>query len=147
MKRIIMKVITFLLCIAYFALKVITVLLIIASIALNACLFAGCKSLHNYVYGKPCKFIDKSELVNKSELVEIARLLGIETSGKSASDLSSDIRIKLDDKVEAPIAFDSAAFEKMAKDLRVEEKKSMIEYHQFISDLQDKRVIVIERED
>ena len=45
-----------------------------------------------------------------------------------------------------PATFDAAAFEKMTKDLRVEEKKAMSEYHQFISDLQGKRVIVIEPE-
>lgn len=128
--------------------KVITILLLIASVALNVCFFAGCRSLHDAVYGNPCKYgsIPPATDSGKSELVKIAGLLNIKTSGKSASDLSSDIRYKLDRKVEVPATFDLAAFEKMVKDLRVEEKKAMSEYQQFISDLQGKRVIVIEQE-
>ena len=128
--------------------KVITILLLIASVALNVCFVAGCRSLHDAIYGNPCKYgaIPPATDSGKSELVKIAGLLNIKTSGKSASDLSSDIRYKLDRKVEVPATFDPAAFEKMAKDLRVEEKKAMSEYHQFISDLQGKRVIVIEPE-
>lgn len=110
--------------------KVITILLLIASVALNVCFFAGCESVDD----------------GKSELVRIASLLNIKTSGKSASDLSSDIRYKLDRSVEVPATFAPAAFEKMTKDLRVEEKEAMGKYHQFISDLQGKRVIVIEPE-
>lgn len=128
--------------------KVITILLLIASVVLNVCFFAGCRSLHDAVYGNPCKYEANPPTTDrgKSELVGIAGLLNIKTSGKSASDLSSDIRYKLEQKVEVPATFDAAAFEKMTKDLRVEEKKAMSEYHQFISDLQGKRVIVIEPE-
>ena len=133
--------------------KVITIPLLIASVALNVCFFAGCKSvrrfLHDAAYGNPCKYATAVPPVNddgKSELVRIAGLLNIKTSGKSASDLSSDIRYKLDSSVEVPATFAPAAFEKMTKDLRVEEKEAMGKYHQFISDLQGKRVIVIKPE-
>ena len=101
----------------------LAVLLLIASISLNLCFFAGCRSLHDVVYGNPCKFGPGTVQVTndssgKAELVGIARKLGIKTSGK-----------------------------KMAKDLRVEEKKAMREYQDFISGLQGKRVIVIEPEE
>lgn len=126
--------------------KTIAILLLLTSVALNVCFFAGCRSLHDAVYGNPCKYgvVPPATDGDKSELVRIAGMLGIKTSGKSASDLSSDIRYSLDHKVDVPTSFDSAAFEKMAKVLRVEEKKAMGEYQQFISDLQGKRVIVIE---
>ena len=128
--------------------KVITILLLIASVALNVCFFAGCRSLHDAAYGNPCKYgiIPPATDGDKSELARIAGMLGIKTSGKSASDLSSDIRYSLDHKVDVPTSFDSAAFEKMAKDLNSSEEKAMRDYQRFISDLQGKRVIVIEPE-
>ena len=128
--------------------KVITILLLIASVALNVCFFAGCRSLHDAAYGNPCKYviIPPATDGDKSELARIAGMLGIKTSGKSASDLSPDIRYNLDRKVDVPTSFDSAAFEKMAKDLNSSEEKAMRDYQRFISDLQGKRVIVIEPE-
>ena len=129
--------------------KTITIMLLAASVALNVCFFAGCKPLHDAVYGNPCKYatpVPRADDDGKSELVRIASLLNIKTDGKSAFDLSSDIRYNLDRNVDVPASFDSAAFERMATDLRVEEKKAMSEYQQFISDLQGKRVIVIEPE-
>ena len=129
--------------------KTITIMLLVASVALNACFFAGCKSLHDAVYGNPCKYatpVPRADDDGKSELVRIASLLNIKTDGKSASDLSSDIRYKLDRSAVVPNVFDEAAFEKMAKDLNSSEEKAMREYQQFISDLQGKRVIVIEPE-
>ena len=128
--------------------KVITILLLIASVAMNVCFFAGCRSLHDAAYGNPCKYviIPPATDGDKSELARIAGMLGIKTSGKSASDLSSDIRYNLDRKVDVPTSFDSAAFEKMAKDLNSSEEKAMRDYQRFISDLQGKRVIVIEPE-
>ena len=127
--------------------KTITIMLLVASVALNACFFAGCKSLHDAVYGNPCKYatpVPRADDDGKSELVRIASLLNIKTDGKSASDLSSDIRYKLDRSAVVPNVFDEAAFEKMAKDLNSSEEKAMREYQQFISDLQGNRVIVIE---
>lgn len=130
----------------------LAVLLLIASISLNLCFFAGCRSLHDVVYGNPCKFGPGTVQVTndssgKAELVGIARKLGIKTSGKTMSCLASDICEKFDNSIVVPNAFDAAAFEKMAKDLRVEEKKAMREYQDFISGLQGKRVIVIEPEE
>ena len=130
-------------------LKTITIMLLVASVALNVCFFAGCKPLHDAVYGNTCKYatpVPRADDDGKSELVRIASLLNIKTNGKSASDLSSDIRYMIDRKVDVPEAFDTVAFEKMAKGLRVAEKKAMSEYQQFITDLQGKRVIVIEPE-
>ena len=98
--------------------KTITIMLLVASVALNACFFAGCKSLHDAVYGNPCKYatpVPRADDDGKSELVRIASLLNIKTDGKSASDLSSDIRYKLDRSAVVPNVFDEAAFEKMAK--------------------------------
>ena len=120
--------------------------MLLASVALNACFFAGCRSLHDVVYGAPCKFDTNSPAKDngKDELVRIAGLLEIKTTGKSASDLSSDIRYKLERKVDVPATLDPAAFEKMAKDLNSSEEKAIREYQRFISDLQGKRVIVID---
>ena len=123
--------------------KVLTILLLIASVALNVFFFAGCKSLHDFVYDDPCKYSDGG----KEELVRIAESLGIKTAGKSSSDLSSDICIKLERNVEVPMVFNSEAFEKMAEIVNSEAEDAMRKYQQFISDLQGKRVIVIERED
>ena len=130
--------------------KAIAILLFLTSATLNVCLFTGCRTLHEVVYGNPCKYAPSSvPSINdggKAELVRIAGLLDIKTSGKTASDLSSDIRYKLDRSIDVPITFDTMAFEKMAKDLNSKEEKAMREYHRFISELQDKRVIVIEPE-
>ncbi len=127
--------------------KTIVTLVFLASIALNVFIFTGCRTLHDSVYGNPCKYskvpVQPINDGGKAELVRIAGMLDIKTSGKTVSDLSSDIRYKLDRSVDVPGAFDAAAFEKMSKDLRVEEKKAMREYQRFISDMQGKKVIVI----
>lgn len=132
------------------AFKKLAILLCLVSIALNVCVLAGCRSLHDAVYGNPCKYspapVPSVNGGNKVELVRIAEVLGIKTSGKTVSDLSSDIRYKLGCGTDVPSVFDAAAFEKMAKDLNSTEEKFMREYQRFISDLQGKRVIVIEQE-
>lgn len=129
--------------------KVIVFLLFITSLVLNVAILTGCRTLHDTVYGSPCKYSPQKQTDNndiKAELVRIASLLDIKTSGKTASDLSSDIRYKLERSADVPNAFNATAFERMSKDLRVEEKEAMRAYHRFISDLQGKRVIVIEPE-
>ena len=130
--------------------KTLATLLFLTSAALNLLIFTGCRTVHDVVYGNPCKYrLAPAQPVNdggKAELIRIAGMLDIKTSGKTASDLSSDIRYKLDRNADVPSAFDAAAFEQMSKDLRVEEKKAMREYQRFISELQGKRVIVIEPE-
>ena len=130
--------------------KTIITLVFLASVALNVFIFTGCRTLHDAVFGNPCKYSPAPvQPVNdggKAELVRIAGMLDIKTSGKTVSDLSSDIRYKLDRSTDVPNAFDAAAFEKMAKDLNSTEEKTMREYQRFISDLQGKKVIVIEPE-
>ena len=130
--------------------KIIVILLLIASVALNVGFLTGCQSLHDVVYGNPCKYgqapVQSVNDGGKAELVRIAGMLDIKTSGKTASDLSSDIRYKLDRSADVPTVFDDADFEKMAKDLNSSEEKAMRDYQRFISDLQGKRVIVIEPE-
>lgn len=143
--------------------------LFIVSIGLNVFFLTGCTStklgrwVHKTCYGDPCLLSQNaypyqstppsSKLPTQSsgdygkvELERIARLLGIRTNGKTSSDLAADIRYVLDRKADVPSQFNSAAFEKMAKDLNTEEEKAMRDYQQFISDLQGKRVIVIEQE-
>lgn len=128
--------------------KTLTILFFV-SVAMNACFFAGSKTLHDAVYGSPCKYAQPSPppARQQSELIRIAELLDIKTSGKSSSDLESDICYKLErSRVDVPTSFDPVAFEKMAKDLNSSEEKVMRDYQRFISDLQGKRVIVIEPE-
>ena len=130
--------------------KTLVTLLFLASAALNVFIFAGCRTLHDAVYGNPCKYspvpVQSVNDGGKAELVSIADKLDIKTSGKKVSDLLSDICYKLDRSTDVPIVFDAAAFEQMSKDLRVEEKKAMREYQRFISELQGKKVIVIDPE-
>jgi len=131
--------------------KALIILLMLASVALNACFFTGCRTLHDAVYGNPCKFKEQVHVSsgkdgNKAELIRIADLLGIKTSDKSSSDLVSDICYKLDRSDNVPTAYDTQLFEKMTKALGEEQEKAMREYQRFISDLQGKRVIVIDPE-
>ena len=128
--------------------KIIT-LMFVASVVLNVGFLTGCKMLHDTVFGDPCRFVtpkQSSAQDGKAELVRIAGLLDIKTSGKTASDLSSDIRYKLNRSTDVPEVFDTVAFEKMAKDLNSDEALVMRKYQQFISELQGRRVIVIEPE-
>ena len=131
--------------------KTLTIILFLASGTLNVCLFTGCRTLHDVVYGNnPCKFCEISHGRNNDDTTELARIAGlldIKTSGKTASDLSSDIRYKLDCNVEVPNVFNPEAFEKMAKKVNSETEKAMREYQSFISGLQGKRVIVIDPEE
>lgn len=140
--------------------KILSILFLV-SVTLNVCFLTGCQALHDAVYGNPCKYrplqpagddgkyrpLRPAGDDGKSELVRIANLLDIKTGEKSASDLSFDIRYKLDRCVDVPKVFDKEAFQKMEKDLRSSEKDAMREYQSFISSLQGKRVIVIEPEE
>ncbi len=128
--------------------KTLAILLFLTSITLNVCIFAGCRPLHDTFYGNPCKYNTYLPVNDngKDELVRIAGLLDIKTSGKSVSDLSSDIRSKLDRNVDVPTVFNADAFEEMIKIVDPEAEKAMREYQRFISDLHGKRVIVIEPE-
>lgn len=128
--------------------KILSILFLVSA-TLNVCFLTGCQALHDAVYGNPCKYrpLQPAGDDGKSELVRIANLLDIKTEEKSATDLSFDIRYKLDRCVDVPKVFDKEAFQKMEKDLRSSEKDAMREYQSFISSLQGKRVIVIEPEE
>ena len=127
------------------------IVLLLASIALNVGFLTGCKSLHDTIYGEPCRFAG-SERANpaqadgKAELAKIAGLLDINTSKKTASDLAADICYKLNRTADLPQALDDSAFNKMVEAVSTNDEKAMREYQRFISSLQGKRVIVIERE-
>lgn len=127
-------------------------ILFLASVALNVCFLAGCQSLHDAVYGNPCKYGAKPPVGDggKSKLEPIASMMGIKTLGKSASELSLEICSKLDRcTFDVPQVFEETAFKVMEEDLRPSEKAAMRGYQAFISDLrrQGKRVIVIEPEE
>ena len=124
----------------------LTILLFIASAALNACFIAGCRSLHDAVYGKPCKYapVPRANDSCKAGFVHIAELMQIKTDGKTVSDLESDIRYKLERSVDIPSVYPE--FEELAKALGSKQKEAMREYQRFITDLQGKRVIVIEQD-
>ena len=127
--------------------KVLAVILFIASVALNVGFLTGCQSLHDAVYGSPCKFVPAAPKQDgATDLARIAGLLDIKTSGKAATDLVADICYKLDRNMDVPKAFDDSAFNDATKDLLSGEKEVLRKYQQFISELQGKRVIVIDRE-
>ena len=121
-------------------------LLLILSIACNVGFLAGCAAFHDAVYGKPCKFAPKDD-EGKNGLVRIANILDIRTDSKMVSDLVSDIKYKLEHSIDIPKPLDEAAVENLSVRLIGNEKTEIKNYHQFISGLQGKRVIVIERED
>lgn len=126
-------------------------LLLILSVALNVGFLTGCATIHNAVYGNPCKYSSHPPVSggdgDKVQLARIAHLLEIPTNGKSASDLVSDICYTLDRSTDVPDALDTTAFDELFVRLLPGEKPTLKEYHRFISDLQGKRVIVIEPED
>ena len=126
-------------------------LLLILSITLNVGFLTGCSTIHDAVYGNPCKYSSHPPTSvgdgGKAQLIRIAQLLDIPTNGKSASDLVSDICYKLDRSKEVPDALSQAAFDKISAGLLPGEKPVLEEYQRFVSDLQGKRVIVIEPED
>jgi len=138
--------------------KTIAILLFFASVALNVGFLTGCQSLHDAFYGKPCKYsqapvqpvqapVPPVDDDGKAELVRIADLLKIKTSGKSTSDLASDIRYELErDRGVPDVPSAYAEFEKLAKALSSKQQETMRKYHEFISALQGKKVIVIESE-
>ena len=144
--------------------------LFIASIGLNAMFLSGCTSTqfgrwcHKVGYGDPCRLAQgqcsgstqttyhsnpsaPSGDDGKAQLARIATLLDIPTSGKSASDLVSDILYKLDrPTTPVPTALDQPSYDKLSERLLKAEKPVLLDYQRFISDLQGKRVIVIEPE-
>lgn len=144
-------------------------LLFIASLGLNVMFLTGCTSTqfgrwcHKVGYGDPCRLAQSqssgavqttyhpnpsasSGNEGKAQLARIATLLDIPTSGKSASDLESDILYKLDRQTPVPTALDQTAYDNLYKRLLTAEKPVLQDYQQFIFDLQGKRVIVIEPE-
>ena len=130
----------------------LSLLLLVASAALNVGFLTGCQTLHDVVYGNPCKYAtpghkESANTSGKEELIRIARLLDVNTSGMTVPDLSAKIRDKLDRNADVPQPFGDSAFNDVTKDLLSGEKEMLGRYQEFISGLQGKRVIVIERED
>jgi len=127
------------------------IVLLLASITLNVGSLTGYKPLHDALYGEPCRLAsaeraNPAQADGQADLVRIAELLGINTSKKTASDLAADICYKLNRNADLPQALDDSAFNKMAEAISTADEKTMREYQRFISSLQGKRVIVIERE-
>ena len=123
------------------------------SVAVNVGFLTGCAAFHDLAYGTPCKYAATSVPTTvprgddgKMQLVSIAESLGIRTSGKSASDLASDIRYALDRSEPVPALLEDKAFEKMANGLGSSNEKAVRRYQEFITSLQGKRVIVVEPE-
>ena len=133
--------------------KVLLTLIVILSIAANIGFLTGCATFHDAIYGTPCKFSPDNHPAaptnngGKAELVRIANILDIKTSGKSVFDIARDIRYVLNRNAEIPSVFDEVAFEEMAKDLNTSEEKAMRDYQRFVSSLKGKRVIVIAPEE
>jgi hypothetical protein len=126
--------------------KALLYLLTILSLALNVALLTGCASLRDSLCGLlHCNQLSSSPVKDdgREKLAAIASLVGIETEGKSAADLESDLRIVLDRTEVVPAPYDEEAFEAMAKDLNTAEEEAMREYHDFVLRLQGKRVIAI----
>ena len=127
--------------------KVLTILLLIASVALNVCFISGCKAFHDQVYGDPCRYAPEVSNVDasKAELERVAKRLDIEPK-QLPSELSSTIIDKFNrSNVEVPFAYDG--FEELANALGPEQEEAMRRYHQFITELQGKCVIVLEPEE
>lgn len=103
----------------------------------------GQSVLNDHIKGIVAKHVNPSPDDKNGELVRIAGLLGIDTPGKSTSDLSSDIRYHLDQKKDVPKTFDNEEFEKMIEIVPSEAEDAMRKYHKFISDLQGNQVIAV----
>lgn len=134
--------------------KATLTILLTLSITVNVGFLTGCATFHDAVYGNPCKYSVKTQSRRpgnddlKASLVQIANLLDIRTDGLAASDIERAIINKLDrPPLSVPRAMDDAAIEKLTVRLIGDEKDMIREYQRFISDLQEKRVIVIELED
>ena len=137
--------------------KTIQTLLFLASIGLNIAFLTGCQTIHDNIYGTPCKYASaKPTQTNltgddgREALVVIASDLGLPTDERDADTLIFDIRHLLSNRDTAPRLFDDDSFENMSKDLPPSKSdwvNSMREYQRFIRELQGKRIIVISPED
>ncbi len=128
--------------------------LLLASIAVNVGFLTGCASFHDLCYGSnPCKHCSaihvspyQLDAEKKKELVKIADLLGIETTRKEASDLSSDICYVLDRKENVPGGLSPSEMSEIQDLLSTSHARKIADLNQFVEELQGKRVIVIEPE-
>ena len=132
--------------------------ILILSIAVNIGFFTGCAAFHNAVYGVPCK-IASAQTANRrpvssaakdsgrAELVRIAELLGIQTSGKSADALAGDIRYVLDRSEAIPAELSNSTQSEAKRRLPPDAWREIEEHSRFVSDLQGKRVIAFTPEE
>lgn len=116
--------------------KVLPYILLALSLALNVAFLTGCISIGPNPPPPPTDD-------GRARLSRIASLLDIPTDGKQASDLEGDIRYKLNHDKVVPAPYDEAAFAKMTQKIGTKDAEAMKEYHQFILELQGKRVIVV----
>lgn len=123
--------------------KVLLSVLLVLSLALNVACLTGCIRIGGNSGPNPPPPPDDS----KARLLRIASLLDIPTDGKQASDLEGDIRYKLNHDKVVPAPYDEAAFENMLQMVGSRDEAAMREYHQFIRQLQGKRVIVVGGDD
>lgn len=185
---------------------------LVLSVLANIVLVSGCQTVHDFVYGDPCKYQKTSpegptgpnlpqrdDSALKDQLTTLAKLESVELGDKSNEVLARDIvknlkkekdhseqlfkalleldfdlgcedaesssedalvkdlrerakKLKKDydeitkkTPVEVPVPFPD--FERMEENLPLPQKKAMRAYHDFIKDLQGKRIIVISPED
>ena len=126
--------------------KVLLYVLLAISLALNVAFLSGCVSVGGNGGSNPASTLPPPDDA-RARLVRIASLLDIPTDGKQASDLEGDIRYKLNHDKVVPAPYDEAAFEKMTQKVGAKDAEAMREYHQFIRELQGKRVIVVGGDD
>ena len=117
--------------------KTLATILLLASLALNAAFLTGCVTRATF-FGN-----DVPEDEGRARLVRIADILEIQTAGKSAFDLESDIRHSLESDVDVPRAFDEETLEAIAQASTTQEAEILRNYQRFILRLQGKRILVV----
>ena len=134
--------------------KTILTLIFVASIGLNIAVLTGCQTIHDNIYGKPCRYAPKTTTQTirtgddgREALAVIASELGLPIGERDAETLKIDILHVLMKRKTVPRLFDDDSFEDLSKDLppsKTDWVNFMREYQRFIRDLQSKRIIVID---
>lgn len=128
------------------------VLLLVISIAANVGFMSGCAAFHDLVYGNPCKYSaavpqETGSDRSKEELVKIAKKLGIKKADEQTeSGLSSKIVEKLEETLPLPDTFTTDELKEIEGLMSRSKYDKVQKLQQFVGDLKDKRVIVLELE-